>query len=75
MNVVRFAINDSKRIRMKRLKHKQFKRYSDLIRYAARRAIHRVDVVEPELHAERLVESLKKSNWLQWAGQKLGRGR
>ncbi|MCK5608356.1 hypothetical protein KAR91_41120 [Candidatus Pacearchaeota archaeon] len=56
---------------MKRPKHKTFKRYSDLIRYSVRHAIHRVDILEPELHAERLMESIKKSDWLQWAGRKL----
>ena len=52
---------------------KRFKHYKDLIRYAVRRAIHRVDVLEPEAHAEKLMEHLKESNWLQWAKQKLGR--
>ena len=54
---------------------KQFKRHIDLIRYAARRAIHRVDVLEPEKHAEELMTRLKKSDWLQWCRQKLGRVR
>jgi len=52
---------------------KQFKRYKDLIHYAVRRAIHRVDVLEPEKHAEELMVRLKKSDWLQWAQRKLGR--
>jgi hypothetical protein len=56
---------------MKRLKHKRFKRHKDLIRYAIRRAIHRIDVVEPEAHAEKLAEHLKKTDWLQWARNKL----
>lgn len=56
---------------MKRLKHKQFKRHIDLIRYSVRRAIHRVDVIEPEEHAERLASYIKKSDWLQWASRKL----
>lgn len=60
---------------MKRPKHKQFKRHIDLIRYAVRRAIHRIDILEPEAHAEKLVEHLKKTDWLQWAKQKLGRVR
>jgi len=60
---------------MKRIKHKQFKRHIDLIRYAVRRAIHRIDVVEPEKHAEQLVEHIKKTDWLQQAKQKLGRVR
>ena len=50
---------------------KQFKHYKDLIRYAVRRAIHRIDVLEPEKHAEELAERLKKSNWLGWAARKL----
>ena len=50
---------------------KQFKHHIDLIRYAVRRAIHRVDVLEPEKHAEELVEYLKKTDWLQWAARKL----
>ena len=50
---------------------KQFKHHKDLIRYAVRRAIHRVDVVEPEKHAEKAMERLKKTDWLGWAGRKL----
>ncbi len=57
------------------MKHKRFKRYIDLIRYAVRRAIHRIDILEPEIHAERLVSYLKKSDWLQWAKQKMRGGR
>lgn len=57
------------------MKHKRFKRRIDLIRYAVRRAIHRIDVVEPEAHAEKLADYLedrvKKSDWLQWVGRKL----
>ena len=60
---------------MKRLKHKRFKHHIDLIRYAVRRAIHRIDVLEPKKHAEELAERLKKTDWLQWAKQKLGRKR
>ena len=60
---------------MKRIKHKTFKRHIDLIRYAVRRAIHRIDVLEPEKHAEKFIERLKKTDWLQWAQRKLGRGR
>lgn len=60
---------------MKRPKHKAFKRHIDLIRYTTRRAIHRIDILEPEKHAEELVERLKKSDWLQWAKQKLGKVR
>lgn len=60
---------------MKYTKHKRFKHHIDLIRYAVRRAIHRINVLEPEKHAEKLVESLKKTDWLQWAKQKLGRVR
>lgn len=60
---------------MKRIKRKQFKRHIDLIIYAVRRAIHRVDVLEPEKHAEELAEHMKKTDWLQWAKQKLGRVR
>ena len=56
---------------MKRLKHKRFKRHINLIRYAVRRAIHRVDVLEPEKHAEELAEYIKENDWLQWAGRKL----
>lgn len=56
---------------MKRPKYKRFKRYSDLIRYSVRRAVHRVDILKPELHAERLVEYMKENDWLRWAGQKL----
>lgn len=58
---------------MKRPKHKLFKKHIDLIRYAVKRAIHRVDVLEPEKHAEQLVSHLKKTDWLQWAKQKLER--
>jgi len=50
---------------------KQFKHHIDLIRYAVRRAIHRVDVLEPEKHAEELMARLKKSDWLGWAARKL----
>jgi len=50
---------------------KQFKRHIDLIRYAVRRAIHRIDVLEPEKHAGELMPRLKKTDWLQWAAQKL----
>ena len=54
---------------------KQFKRHIDLIRYAVRRAIHRVDVLEPEACIEQAEEHTKKHNWLQWAQQKLRGGR
>lgn len=60
---------------MNRPKRKIFKRHIDLIRYAVRRAIHRVDIVEPEKHAEKLASLAKKTDWLQWARQKLGRMR
>ncbi|KKM65945.1 hypothetical protein LCGC14_1486200 [marine sediment metagenome] len=50
---------------------KQFKRHIDLIRYAVRRAIHRVDVLEPKARIEQAEERMKKHNWLQWAGQKV----
>ena len=60
---------------MKRPKHKRFKKHIHLIRYAVRRAIHRVDVLEPEAHAEKLASLMKKNNWLQWCQQKLGRMR
>jgi len=50
---------------------KHFKHHIDLIRYAVRRAIHRIDVLEPEEHAEQLAEYVKKTDWLQWATQKL----
>jgi hypothetical protein len=53
------------------MKHKHFKHHIDLIRYAVRRAIHRVDVLEPEKHAEELVARLKKTDWLGWAARKL----
>jgi len=56
---------------MKLPEHKRFKRHIDLIRYAVRRAIHRVDILEPEKHAEELASYLKKTDWLQWAKQKL----
>ncbi len=56
---------------MKRIKYKRFKRHIDLIRYAVGRAIHRVDVMEPEARVEQAEEHMKKHNWLQWAGQKL----
>ena len=56
---------------MKRPKHKTFKHHIDLIRYAVRRAIHRVDVLEPEKHAEELAARLKKTDWLEWAQRKL----
>jgi hypothetical protein len=52
---------------------KQFKYHKDLIRYAVRRAIHRIDVLEPEKHVEGLMARLKKTDWLQWARKKLGR--
>ena len=54
---------------------KRFKRHIDLIRYAVRRAIHRVDILEPEAHAEKLASRMKESNWLQWVKQKLGKVR
>jgi hypothetical protein len=57
------------------MKHKHFKHHIDLIRYAVRRAIHRIDVLEPEKHAEELAAYLKKTDWLQWAKQKLRRVR
>ena len=60
---------------MKRPKHKYFKHHKDLIRYAVRRAIHRIDVLEPEAHAEELAAHLKKTDWLQWCRRKLGRMR
>jgi len=50
---------------------KRFKRHIDLIRYAVRRAIHRIDILEPEKHAEELAAYLKKADWLQRTGQKL----
>ena len=50
---------------------KRFKRHIDLIRYAVRHAIHRVDVLEPEAHAEKLASYIKKRDWLRWAGRKL----
>ena len=56
---------------------KRFKKHIDLIRYAVRRAIHRVDHGDPVLE-ERLTvfntdleSEAKKYNWLQWAGRKL----
>ena len=52
---------------------KRFKHHIHLIRYAVRRAIHRVDVLEPEAHAEKLMARLKKSDWLGWAARKLKR--
>ena len=55
--------------------NRRFKHYKDLIRYAVRRAIHRVDVLEPKKHAEEFAAYLKKTDWLQWAQRKLGRGR
>lgn len=60
---------------MKRPKHKIFKHHINLIRYAVRRTIHRVDILEPEEHAEKLMEHIKKSNWLEWAKKKLKRAR
>ncbi len=60
---------------MKRIKYKTFKRHIDLIRYAIRRAIHRVDVLEPGARVEQAEEHMKKNNWLQWAQQKLRGGR
>jgi len=60
---------------MKRIKRKYFKRHIGLIRYAVRRAIHRIDVLEPEKHTEELAGYMKKTDWLQWAKQKLGKGR
>ena len=59
----------------RRILLKQFKHYKDLIRYAVRRAIHRIDVLKPEAHVEELAEHLKRSDWLGWAKQKLGRMR
>lgn len=56
---------------MKRSKHKTFKHHIDLIRYAVRRAIHRVDVVEPEAYMEKAIEHMKKTDWLQWVSDKL----
>lgn len=56
---------------MKRPKYKHFKRHIDLIRYAVRRVIHRVDILEPEAHAERLAKRIKQSDWLQEVGRKL----
>jgi len=52
---------------MKRPKHKIFKHHKHLIRYAVRRAIHRVDVLEPE----ELAAHLKKADWLGWVARKL----
>jgi len=52
---------------------KLFKHHIDLIRYAVRRAIHRVDVLEPEKHAEELMAHL--GDWLGWAARKLKGGR
>jgi len=46
---------------------KHFKHHIDLIRYAVRRAIHRIDVLEPE----ELAAHLKKADWLGWATRKL----
>jgi len=54
---------------------KQFKHHINLIRYAVKRAIRRVDILEPEEHAEQLVRYVKKTDWLQWAKEKLGRVR
>lgn len=56
---------------MKRLK---FKQHINLIRYAVRRTIHRIDIIEPEVHAEKFVSRLKKTDWLQWARKKLNKG-
>ncbi|KKN69784.1 hypothetical protein LCGC14_0437300 [marine sediment metagenome] len=50
---------------------KQFKRHIDLIRYTVKRAIHRVDILEPEARIEQAEEHMKKHNWLQWTGQKV----
>ena len=57
------------------MNRRAFKRHIDLICYAVRRAIHRVNVLEPEKHTEELALRVKKSDWLGWAKQKLGRGR
>lgn len=52
---------------------KQFKRHIDLIRYAAKHAIHRVDVVEPE--RMKIISNdyflRRPPDFLQEAGQKL----
>ena len=56
---------------------KQFKHYKDLIRYAVRRAIHRVDHDDPVLNDRLAIlgtsvkDEMKKTDWLQWAAQKL----
>jgi len=50
---------------------KRFKRYSDLIRYAVRRATHRCDVEEPARMIVVMEDQMKKTDWLQWAAQKL----
>lgn len=50
---------------------KRFKRQSDLIKHACKRAIHRVDVVEPKEQAEEVEAYLKKHNWLEWARRRL----
>lgn len=55
---------------MKRQKYKIFKRRSDLIKYAVRRAI-RSSILEAEVHAKEMVENLKKNDWLKWAKRKL----
>ena len=55
--------------------NRRFKHYKDLIRYAIRRVIHRIDVLEPEKHAEELMSRLEKTDWLQWAARKLRRVR
>ncbi len=60
---------------------KRFKRHIHLIRYAVRRAVHRVDYGDPVLKerlavlGESLEDRMKGNDWLQWAKQKLGRMR
>ena len=60
---------------MKRIKRKTFKRHIDLIRYAAKRAIHRVDVEVSARATTAMEDQMKKTDWLQWCKRKFGRGR
>lgn len=58
---------------MKRIKHKQFKHYIDLIRYAIKRAIHRIDVEIPTRMKMISDDYFLRHppDWLQEAGDKL----
>ena len=58
----------------RRIKRRVFKRQSDLIKYAVRRANYR-KMMEAKEQKRGFMAWFKKHNWLEWCKQKLTRAR